>query len=160
MSKESVMNAFAGSDSGGGSTSITIPDYDGVEARVDYTKPGAYPGELIEVSDKPTSTGKAQLSFVFKLDLGGGRTMRIWLNHVLTQAAMFRFVRTAGVLELPSKQEIDIPSIIGKRCMVNVIDNDYDPTKKKSKADSIDPMPGQANGAFQAGSDGDDELQF
>jgi hypothetical protein len=143
MSNDSVrkeLNAFNGSGASPGGSSITIPDFSGVEVKVFHAPPGAYPGKVIGFAQAVSqSSGNPMLVFEFEVDVGGGKVLKRKFYHPLTSNSLWKLARTCGALGI-EPGSISVDKVIGLECMVNIIDGDDYDGKPTSDIDSCDEM--------------------
>lgn len=118
------MNAFNGTGASPGGSTITIPDFSGVEVKVFHAPPGPYPAKVIGfVEAVSQSSGNPMLVFEFEVSVGGGKTLRRKFYCPLTSNSLWKLKQTCDALGI-EPGAIAVDKVIGLTCMVNLIDGD------------------------------------
>ncbi len=168
MSNNTVLSQFGtpngAADAGGGT--ITIPDFSDVEVKVHYAPPGQYPAKVTGFKQDVSRAGGAMLVFEFDVTTPSGVINGRRFHCPLSTNVLWKLKRTCGALGI-SPGAIKVSEVMGKQCMVNIVDDGHDvndPAKKYCAVHSCDPMP--AGGAPPSGSGPslpappDDDLPF
>lgn len=139
MSNANVLNAFSGNGASPGGSSITIPDFSGVEVKVFHAPPGPYPATVVSFSEGRSQAGNNMLIFEFAVDVGGGKTLKRKFYCPLTSNSLWKLKRTCDALGIPPGP-IDVGKVVGLECMVNLLDGEPYDGRPTSEIDSCDEM--------------------
>lgn len=105
-----------------------IPDEDGGKSKF-WVKPGSYRAKCIDVNRAKSKAGNDMLVWEFVLVDGGeaeGKEFKVWT--ALTSAAMWKVgevLRALGVACEDGKARFKKPEVVGKECMVEIEDDEY-----------------------------------
>jgi hypothetical protein len=111
-------------------------DFTGVESFIKCEE-GQHVAVLKSIEEKSSSNGNEMLSAVFEVAVGESRGAKIYDNFVLTQKSLWKLKSYLDAIGIKSegKLQIDIDNLVGKRCIIQVIHEDYN-GQTKSRIDA------------------------
>jgi hypothetical protein len=127
---------------------IDIDGLNEVDDNPFYVTPGTYPAQCTACEHKVSDAGNPML--VFTMTLGGtdkdvkGKDLKV--HAVLTPGALWKLKETLGALGFAvntKKLKFKPAEAKGKRCMVKVVDKDYQ-GEKRSNVSKCSPMAAAA----------------
>jgi hypothetical protein len=119
----------------------TPNDSDTFECEVDSgTKDGTYKAECIGLERKTSKQGNPMWVWNFQIETG----VRIYMYTVISPAGAWKLAQVATALGLPQKEgkiKCGISDIIGRDCMVEVVNDDSHDGTPRPQIDKLAPIP-------------------
>lgn len=133
-------------------------DMTGVE-NYSRVNPGQHVAKLIEIDDdKTTGEGDQMLVITFEVTKGADKGSTIRCNFPMNDKSLWKFkgLLTAIGIKADGKIRIDLDKLIGKVCIIEVVEGEYN-GKPKSEIDSFKKLEAAAKQAEEDEDEDEDE---